>query len=386
MKDEIIVDFNALDRIVKKLNTASHDLQSAMSILSSASLSEGNGAYVNLGGVRTSLKSVGGSVSAHTAAQAVYSYGAAIKRLSARSRTLASVVKNASNAYRKTENSSKSQFSGAVTNEDARKSAEGYTAGGGGYSRGGGGAGSFGSGGGGGSRGDCGSTTTEKGSVADWFQRWKNWLNEETAESGSRWQWRARYDDGTTNGEIEVKTLPWEISKKGEARWWKDGKLNPQVIIDVSAIGALIGVTVSGRHGTDNYNIHADGEGQIGYGEVSANLKIGQVEDKDGKTGYGITGKIGAIVAAARGRVKSGVTIFGVDINITARGYAGGVGFTAGVEATTNGVSAGIDYAAGLGGGVSVSVDWSDAMSFQEIREDVSEGVDALVDYLLGFW
>lgn len=116
MKDEIIVDFNALDRIVKKLNTASSDLQSAMSILSSASLSQSGGAYTNLGTVRTSLKSVGGVVAASTAAQAVSNYGAAIRRLSARSRSLASGVKSASSMFGKAERRSfsSSTFSAVV--------------------------------------------------------------------------------------------------------------------------------------------------------------------------------------------------------------------------------------------------------------------------------
>lgn len=105
MKDRIVVDFNALDRIVKKLNRAGSDLESAASMLSGVRPTNAGGANLRLNGAGMSLKSVGGTVSAVNVAQAVESYRGAIKRVSSHSRNLASAVKSTSSAFQKAEKS-----------------------------------------------------------------------------------------------------------------------------------------------------------------------------------------------------------------------------------------------------------------------------------------
>ena len=88
MENRIVVDFNALDRIARQLNTASSDLDAAMSILSGAYPTRAGGAYVRLNGATIALRSVGGTVSASNVEQVVTNYRGAIKRLGNRSRSL----------------------------------------------------------------------------------------------------------------------------------------------------------------------------------------------------------------------------------------------------------------------------------------------------------
>ena len=103
MEDRIIVDFNALDRMASKLNTAAGDLDAAVSVLSGAYLTQESGAYLRLSGCGTSLRSVGGTVSAGTVAQAVSSYQNALRRVSGRARKLSSSVKQVSARFDQTE-------------------------------------------------------------------------------------------------------------------------------------------------------------------------------------------------------------------------------------------------------------------------------------------
>lgn len=409
MKDEIIVDFNALDRIVKKLNTASSDLQSAMSILSSASLSQSGGAYTNLGTVRTSLKSVGGVVAASTAAQAVSNYGAAIRRLSARSRSLASGVKSASAAYRKTENGSRSQFSGAravVKSIDASVIAEneswlwsilrGHVKGEGALLSGS-------------NAVNASLLGLEIGGEASGSLFWdetsrKNKLNLkfkdkdgkftfksasielEGKASGAVAKGKVKGNIGKLNGELEGKFVTGSASGTTKVTLWDDGKFNPLVQLEGKAEVSLLSGSGEISYGSDNYNAHVKADGDFLYASASGKLAAGRMEDINGNYTYGLSAEFDAMACVAKGKVKGGITIFGIDIDVSAKGYLGAVGVECGASATKNKVKAKLGGALGGGAGVEVTVDWSDMMSFGEIADSVGGYIEDVGDFLLGWW
>ena len=67
------------------------------------------------------------------------------------------------------------------------------------------------------------------------------------------------------------------------------------------------------------------------------------------------------MASLAEGKVEGGVTIFGIDIDVGVKGYAGAVGVEAGGSITTDGVTGSFGGALGFGGKLDVSIDWSDA-------------------------
>ena len=103
MENRIVVDFDALDRITGKLNTAGSELDAALSMLSCAAPGKVNGGTLRLNGADMSFRSVGGTVSAGDVAQAVRNYRSAIERLGAHSRELSGAVKQVASAFRSAE-------------------------------------------------------------------------------------------------------------------------------------------------------------------------------------------------------------------------------------------------------------------------------------------
>lgn len=125
MENRITVDFNALDRIVKKLNTAGNDLQDAVSILAAAHPTQKNGGDLRIQGASTSLRSVGGTVQAYNVTQAVQNYRIAVARLSSHSHALAAGVRSVSSAFRKAENTAGRKAKAGSTGEAAPKTTGG---------------------------------------------------------------------------------------------------------------------------------------------------------------------------------------------------------------------------------------------------------------------
>ena len=57
------------------------------------------------------------------------------------------------------------------------------------------------------------------------------------------------------------------------------------------------------------------------------------------------------MASVAQGKFKGGITILGVDIDVSIKGYAVAAGVEAGGSVTTNGVKANFSGALGLGAG-----------------------------------
>lgn len=104
MANRIVVDFNSLERISRKLMEAGNDIEEAASILGAVRPTQANGAYTRLNGLSISFRSIGGSVSASNAAQVAVNYRSAARRLSAYSQSLSAAVRQTAARFRETEN------------------------------------------------------------------------------------------------------------------------------------------------------------------------------------------------------------------------------------------------------------------------------------------
>ena len=97
---------------------------------------------------------------------------------------------------------------------------------------------------------------------------------------------------------------------------------------------------------------------------------------------------------AATGKVTGGKTFFGIKIDVSIEGKAGGAGVEGGFMANDSSVSAKLGAGLGLGAGVELTVDWSGAGKFfddvgqgiQGFAEGVGQGVQNFFDNVWNAW
>lgn len=170
---------------------------------------------------------------------------------------------------------------------------------------------------------------------------------------------------GLLGGEIEGSV--GNVSASGEVgvTLYEDGVFSPAINAEIRAEASAAEGSAEGYIGTENTNVHVNGEGTLFGAEAYAQGAIGVITETDELTGttttsYGVKGEVGAEAYLAEGEVSGGITIFGVDIDVGVSGKAGGVGATAGGSVTTDGVSGEVGLGLGLGLGLEISIDWSD--------------------------
>ena len=194
---------------------------------------------------------------------------------------------------------------------------------------------------------------------------------------------------GYLHGEVTGQALTGAV--KGEAKFqiYEDGKLNPSLMVGVKAEGSVLKGDATAGFGTDQYGIYAKAAGDVLHAEAEAAAGVGYIgTDKDGKAQYGAKAEVSAMASIAQGEVKGGFTLFGIDVDIGAKGYAGAVGVEGGASVTTEGVTAKISGAAALGVGLEVSVDWSDADWIEDGIDWVGDRVEDTGEFLYdaGSW
>ena len=145
---------------------------------------------------------------------------------------------------------------------------------------------------------------------------------------------------------------------------FENNRFQPSVGADVSVSATAAEGSVTATHGSENYNTHASAGGKLFTAGAEAGVAAGVITTKnsDGteSTTLGIKAEAGAEAYVASGEISGGLTIFGIDIDLTAKGHAGGAGATAGGSITTNGVSGELGLGLLAGVGLEVSIDWSD--------------------------
>ncbi len=155
------------------------------------------------------------------------------------------------------------------------------------------------------------------------------------------------YGLASTSGEIEVGTI--EGSVKSTFSFMKDGELDPQFEVGVKAAAEGISAEIEQQFGTDDFNLHKKAEGVVGVAEAEAKAAI----SKDG-----ITAKAEVGAAALQGEVTGGITVFGINIDVSAKGEVAAIGAGAEFNASEDSFELGGKLAFLAGLGLKVKVSW----------------------------
>lgn len=180
---------------------------------------------------------------------------------------------------------------------------------------------------------------------------------------------------GGSVGNVGVK------AKANATLWDKDG-FNPSLMIGAEASASVAHGEAEVGFGNDQYGIYTKADGDVLYASAEAGAGIGYLGvDKDGKKMYGAKAEAKAMACLAQGKVKGGFTLFGIDIDLGVKGYAGAAGVEAGGSVTTNGVTASFGGSLGLGAGMDISVDWSDAKWIGDAADAVGDFAGDVYDF-----
>ena len=138
-----------------------------------------------------------------------------------------------------------------------------------------------------------------------------------------------------------------------------DGKFSPQVYATAEAKASAIHADGKVTAGSEDYNVHAEAQGDLAVAKAEGTAAAGVIKNEDGSTEYGVKGEFEAGAYLAEGEVKGGFTIAGIEFNGSVGGGVGGAGVEGGGSVTTGGVSgkAGIGLLVGVD--VEFSIDWS---------------------------
>jgi len=180
---------------------------------------------------------------------------------------------------------------------------------------------------------------------------------------------------GYLNGKLSGELLTGGVYGEAKATLYEDGKFNPSLYAGVGAeVSAAHGEAEVG-FGNDQYGIDVGAEGDLLHAEAEAGAGIGYIgTDKEGNAQHGAKAEVSAMASLAEGKVEGGITVFGIDIDVGVKGYAGAVGVEAGASVTTDGVTGSFGGALAFGGKLDISVDWSDA-------EWIGYSIDAVGDF-----
>lgn len=194
---------------------------------------------------------------------------------------------------------------------------------------------------------------------------------------------------GYLHGNASGKFITGAISGDAKMKLWDDGQWNPSLMIGAKAGVSVLQGEAKVGFGTDQYGIYAKADGDVLHAEAEAGAGVGYIgKDENGNAQYGAKAKASAMACVAQGKVKGGVTIFGIDIDVGLKGYALAAGVEAGASITTEGVTASFSGAAVLGAGLDISVDWSDAEWIEDgidwIGDRAEDAGDAIGDFFAG--
>ena len=131
---------------------------------------------------------------------------------------------------------------------------------------------------------------------------------------------------------------------------------------EASAIRARI--KLSGGNDTVNASIGAGANVGYCFGALKAGLGNITIKDKNGKErkAYGIEGTAGAIATAFKGGGSGSINILGVSVSVSVSGYAAGIGGEVGGHLSLGSAKFSLAGALGIGAGLSVSINWTDAI------------------------
>ncbi len=196
-------------------------------------------------------------------------------------------------------------------------------------------------------------------------------ISSEASASGGLAKGEAEGSIGYLHGKVKGEAITGAAKAEVKATFYEDGRFNPSLRAGVKAEGSVLKGKADAGFGTDQFGINASASGDVLHAEAGAEAGVGYLgKDKNGNPRYGVQAKASALASVAQGKVSGGVTIFGIDIDVNLKGYAGAAGVEAGCGVTTNGAKFNLGGALALGAGVDVSIDWGDA-------KWIGDGIDA---------
>lgn len=169
---------------------------------------------------------------------------------------------------------------------------------------------------------------------------------------------------GLFSGKVEGAVGNAAVSGTLGASLMKDGKFSPNISAGVKGEVSAVSGKIGTQFGTENFNHHMQASGKLLAAEAEAKAAAGKITWKDEATGQEVSGwgaeaSAGAEAYVAQGSVSGGFTLFGVKIDASLSGKAGGVGAKAGGRVHTGGASGEIGLGLGVGLGLKVNIDWS---------------------------
>ena len=177
---------------------------------------------------------------------------------------------------------------------------------------------------------------------------------------------KAKGNIGLLGGEVGGTVGSAAVTGALGASVFSDGKFSPSLNAKLKAEAAVAKGNAEAHIGSEKNNVHIKGKGTLLGAEAEASGSAGVITYKDEDTGMikkevGVKGKAGAEAYLAQGTLSGGCTIFGIKVDASVTGKAGGAGVGAEGHATAGGFGGGLSLGAGLGAGINVNVDWSDA-------------------------
>lgn len=187
---------------------------------------------------------------------------------------------------------------------------------------------------------------------------------------------------GYLHGKASANLLNAGVKAEAKATLWDDGKFNPSLMVGASAEASVAHGEAEAGFGTDQYGVYGKAEGDFLYAGAEAGAGVGYIgTDKNGKPMYGAKAEAKAMACVAKGEVKGGVTIFGIDIDVGVKGYAAAAGVEAGGSVSTTGVTGSFSGALGLGAGMDISIDWSDAKWIGDTADAIGDFASDAYDF-----
>lgn len=163
--------------------------------------------------------------------------------------------------------------------------------------------------------------------------------------------------DGLATYKASGEVLAAAATANASINLYREGILVPGAQASAKAEAYVAHGKNEGQLGIDDFNAHGSAEGSVLGAYAKAEAGVGFMEN--GKVG--LYAEAGAGAYLAKGEVKGGFTIFGIDVDVKAGGSIE-AGANAGVKfvADKHSVDLGAKLAAVLGLDVEISIDWSD--------------------------
>lgn len=227
-----------------------------------------------------------------------------------------------------------------------------------------------------------------KGDLLGFDAKVKNAANWDMKKSKEEFESKGNITGHLAKGEPSTLCDNTELNKKGsfltstasgEAKviWWSDGEFGPTFKLGVGASAVAATGEVGGKIGNKMFSRHSKAEGKLLHTEVKADAGVGVLrQNKSGTNVYGASVSAGAEACVAKGEVSGGVTLFGIKVDTSLEGKALSVEAKASAKYTNEGFSTGVGASLGLGAGVKVSVDWSEANWIKDIGESIGDVAD----------